>query len=141
LKNADTVTWNITEKEEQIVLDRRVIYSPGAVAGAAGAGGMAGGGGMGSSRPSWNTYKLDGREKTIDIPGNRAKLTLKGEWLNDGLSLSRRTTITRPAGEETRLENMRLELSDDGGTMTVKVHTEGANAGPDMKLVFKRSGP
>ncbi|MCA1576040.1 MAG: hypothetical protein LC794_01595 [Acidobacteria bacterium] len=85
------------------------------------------------------TYKLDGRETTVDIGGT--KFTRKATLSNDGktLELVEKETFHQGTDDEsTRTSTDKLSLSADGKVLTVIRHRAGWPAPQDSTLVFNK---
>lgn len=140
------VTWRIALREEEIVIDHGTKPDWGTPAAAAATTDAATTDtakrqlGMWGSRivrhqpaPS---YRLDGRETTFNF--GEGTVTLKLQWIGDTLELSRKTTPSGRDGKSTDVENLKLDLAEDGKVLRVKAHNEGVYGPTEMTLVFKK---
>ena len=159
-QNVESVTWTITQTDKTITIDEKVAGGgppgggPGGPGGAApaasgpppggGPGGQGGpggpgrgmGGGMGGPR----VFNLDGSETSGEM--GRGKFVRKATWSSDGktLELATKTTVQGPdGGEMTFSNNDKLAVSEDGKTLTVTRHSEGARGNSDSTWVLNKN--
>lgn len=133
-KSSEQVSWVITQTDEEISIQAKSIGFvfkdlPPARPGRGG----------GIVPIGARTYKLDGRETTVDIGGT--KFTRKATLLNDGKTLELVEKVTFHKGtddESTRTSTDKLSLSADGKVLTVIRHREGWPAPQDSTLVFNK---
>jgi len=140
LQGADSVTWTITQDDKTISIDSKVTGGQppaGAGGGAGGGGGMGGGRGMGMGGPQ--SYNLDGKEVTSEVP-NGGSSTMKATWSSDGsgLELSSVRTGSRDGQEFKFTTTDKLSLSGDGKVLTVSRHSESPRGTQDSTLVFNK---
>ena len=139
-QGADKVTLTITQDDKTISLDTKVEGGqPPANGGGAGAGtGGGGGGGMGGPQ----SYNLDGKEATSDMPMGQttAKRTTKSTMNGNALELMSKLDYTgRDGNPATSTTTQKLALSDGGKTLTVVTHREGGQQqAPDVTAVYAK---
>jgi hypothetical protein len=146
-QSADKVTLTITQDDKTISLESKVEGGQppagggggGAGAGAGGGGGrMGGGGGMGGPQ----SFNLDGKEATSDVPMGQAtgKRTAKTTMKGDTLELWSKLDYTgRDGNPATSTTTQKLTLSDAGKTLTVVTHREGGQQqAPDVTAVYAK---
>ncbi len=136
LQNAESVTWVITQDSKQITIEQKI--TGGEMGGGPGGGGGGGGRGPGGAMGGPRTYNLDGSETSVDM--GQGKAVRKAGWLNDGktLALNTKATFNTPNGEVTSNSSDKLQLSDDGKTLTVNQHRETQRGPQDATLVFNK---
>lgn len=143
MMGADKVTLTITQDDKTISLDTKVEGGqPPAGGGGGGTGGGGGGGGMRGGGGGPQSFNLDGKEATSDVPmgqstGKRtAKTTMNGSTLELMSKLDFTGRDGNPASSTT---TQKLTLSDGGKTLTVVTHREGgAQQAPDSTAVYAK---
>jgi|ERR1041385_3260626 hypothetical protein len=140
---ADKVTLTITQDDKTITLDTKMEGGPAPQGG----GGNGGGGGMGGGRPGGGmggpqSYNLDGKEATSDVPMGpaTAKRTAKATMNGSTLELMSKLDYTgRDGNPATSTTTQKLTLSDAGKTLTVVTHREGGQQQqPDSTAVYAK---
>jgi len=149
MQGADKVTLTITQDDKTISLDTKVEGGqPQGGGGAGGGGGTGGGGGMGGGRPGGGgmggpqSYNLDGKEATSDVPmgQNTAKRTAKTTMNGNTLELMSKLDYTgRDGNPASNTTTQKLTVSDGGKTLTVVTHREGGQQQvPDATAVYAK---
>jgi hypothetical protein len=148
MQGADKVTLTITQDDKTITLDTKVEGGQppaggggGGTGGGAGTGGGGGGGrGMGGGGPQ--SFNLDGKEATGDVPmgQNTGKRTAKSTMNGNTLELMSKLDYTgRDGNPATNTTTQKLTLSDAGKTLTVMTHREGGQQQtPDVTAVYTK---
>ena len=136
LQNAESVTWVITQDTKQITIEQKI--AGGEMSGGGPGGGGGGGRGPGGMMGGPRSYNLDGSETSLDM--GQGKAVRKAGWLSDGkmLELTTKATFNGPNGEITSNSSDKLQLSDDGKTLTVSQHRESPRGPQDSTLVFNK---
>jgi hypothetical protein len=144
LQNADKVTLTITQDDKTISLDTKVEGGQPPAGGGGGNGGGGGGGmrGGGGGMAGPQSYNLDGKEATSDVPMGQAtgKRTAKATMSGGTLELMSKVAFTGGDGtERVNGSTQKLSLSDGGKTLTVVTHREGGQQqAPDVTAVYAK---
>jgi hypothetical protein len=144
-RGIESQTLTVTQTETELTTKTETKRAPrpeggGGQGGQGGqGGGMRGGGGFGGGDSS-NTYKLDGKETTVEIetPNGKMPIKLKGEIVDGKLKLQSSRTFNSPMGEVTMTTKESWELSADGKTLTVKRESESPRGTNSSELVYAK---
>jgi hypothetical protein len=141
MQNADKVTLTITQDDKTISLDSKIEGGQPPAGGGGGNGG-GGGGNRGGGMAGPQSFNLDGKEATSDVPmgPSTAKRTAKATMSGDTLELMSKVVFTGGDGtERTNASTQKLSLSDGGKTLTVVTHREGGQQqAPDVTAVYAK---
>jgi hypothetical protein len=105
-------------------------------------GGGQGRGGMGGGGDQTMTFKLDGKETTVDMPGMGGQtmpVKMTGKWEGSKLVLSTSRTFTTPNGDMTSTTKQTWELSADGKTLTVNSESTSPRGSATSTKIYTKN--
>jgi hypothetical protein len=120
--NIEGVMLNITQDDKQVTIENKTMVG-------------------GQERAQTFTYKLDGSESVVDVPGRMpSKATLKAKWMGDGkiLELNSVRNLTIQGNDVTITTKQHLELADGGKVLKIHRTIDSPQGSLEAKLTFNK---